>query len=155
MAFHLFVSEKKDNRKQTTEYSGLMAEPEVSSLRLEADRSKEGEYLCFISKVVRTHPGGGPPKPGGGGKGMPGGAPGKPGGLNPGGGPGIPGGAKGIGGRCKEGGPTRTAKSGEFTHNTRYHKSETYSEASYPCHGLQAYPDQGPVGACNVQISQN
>ena len=50
-----------------------------------------------------TYPGGGPAKPGGGGKGIPGG---KPGGLNPGGGSGIPGGAKGIGGRAREGGPT-------------------------------------------------
>jgi hypothetical protein len=58
-------------------------------------------------KEKNTHPGGGPPKLGGGAKGIPGG---KPGGLNPGGGPGIPGGANGMGGRAKEGGPTETHK---------------------------------------------
>ena len=55
----------------------------------------------------RAYPGGGPPKPGGGGKGMPGG---KPGGRKPGGGgPGIPGGPpKGTGGLAKAGAPTTT-----------------------------------------------
>lgn len=54
-----------------------------------------------------TNPGGGPPKPGGGGKGIPGG---KPGGRKPGGGPGIPGGAKGIGGLAIPGAPTIESK---------------------------------------------
>ena len=34
--------------------------------------------------MLLTYPGGGPPKPGGGGNGIPGGAPGKPGGRKPG-----------------------------------------------------------------------
>lgn len=51
-----------------------------------------------------TYPGGGPPKPGGGGgKGIPGG---KPEGRKPGGGPGIPGAANGTGGRAMGGPPT-------------------------------------------------
>jgi len=79
-----------------------------------------------------TYPGGGPAKPGGGGKGMPGG---KPGGRKPGGGPGIPGGAKGIGGRANEGGPTIT----NYQIMAYQKRQRSYWEASFPYRVQQAY----------------
>jgi hypothetical protein len=64
--------------------------------RLEAvgEKKKYEQSKSFHPRL--THPGGGPAKPGGGGKGIPGG---KPGGRKPGGGPGMPGG-NGMGGRA-------------------------------------------------------
>lgn len=92
---------------------------------------------------MKTHPGGGPPKPGGGGgKGIPGG---KPGGLKPGGGPAIPGGGNGIGGRANEDGPTKSGMY-EFRPGT-VSEGETYSRASFPCPALQAYLALVPFAA--------
>jgi hypothetical protein len=64
----------------------------------------------LYTNISMAYPGGGPPKPGGGGNGIPGG---KPGGLKPGGGPGMPGGAKGIGGRAREGIPAKRIYCGQ------------------------------------------
>jgi hypothetical protein len=98
--------------------------PEMSKVGTEYDRTDT------------TYPGGGPPKPGGGGKGIPGGI---PGGRKPGGGPpGIPGGIppKPIGGGI--GAPTVRKSSCQhfYSNHTRF---TTYSAASYQCHDQQAY----------------
>jgi len=78
---------------------------------LEASLACQNQLSVVLWVIESAYPGGGPPKPGGGGKGMPGG---KPGGLKPGGGPAIPGGAKGMGGRCREGAPTK--KTDKYPH---------------------------------------
>lgn len=89
--------------------------------RLEANIEKHINQRFVKYKTEKTYPGGGPPKPGGGGKGMPGGPPGKPGGRKPGGGaPGMPGGANGMGGLAMPPGPPpEMAQDDEYCMQTR------------------------------------
>lgn len=96
-----------------------------------------------------SYPGGGPAKPGGGGKGIPGG---KPGGRKPGGGPGIPGGAKGMGGRANEGGPTI---SGELSdHQVSKTLKKILLGGIIPIPRPAGIPRPGPTGSYNQKSSE-
>src|SRR5216684_5558163 len=82
-----------------------------------------------------SYPGvGGPPNPGGGGKGTPGG---NPGGRNPGGAPGTPPGVNGTGGPAKAGGPAVRRCNTVSDYRSRLNKSTTrtgrYHSHSTPC----------------------